>query len=165
MIDLTRHVSRLERKVRRQSTLGGAQFPRRAVMWHDQALATVGNAIAVTAETTQRFNFYADQSAAADGDTFTNGCFLAAGTYSFSVLGRTSTDRGKIDWTIDGESIVAGEDWYASPAAANVVKTTTSVSVTFSGWHVVTGTINGKNGSSSDYKMRLTSYWFTPSAD
>lgn len=142
--------------------------PIRATMWHDEATVTVGNALAVTIFTDQAYNATWYQNAAANGDTFTNGCYLEAGIYTFSVLGRSANDRGKIDWTIDGITIVSGQDWYSASATPNVVKTVSGISsvrITTNGWHIVQGVINGQNGSSSGYVMRLTKYWFNKTDD
>lgn len=140
-------------------------YPKRAVMWHDLALVTTGNAIARALDNAQLYNVVCYQNAAANGDVFTHGCLLAAGTYTFSVLGFTGTDRGKIDWTLDGVSIAAGQDWYAASGARNVVKTATGVVVAAGGWHTLTGTINGKTGAPGGYYMQLTRYAFIPAAD
>lgn len=138
---------------------------RRGTMWHDESVVTVGNAIAHTLTASQIYGTYSNQSAAADADVFTNGVYLRKGTYTFYVLGITDTDRGKIDWTIDGVVLVSGEDWYAGSTTYNVVKSTASVAVTFDGWHQVKGTVNGKNASSSGYVVALTKFWFEPAAD
>jgi hypothetical protein len=165
MIDITRRLKRHEAALRREQTRTGTGCPRRADMWHGSSLVTVGNAITRQHESTQDYGVHCYQNAAADGDTFTNGCFLAAGVYTFVVLGSSDNNRGKIDWTLDGVSIVTGQDWYSAASVVNVVKSTSSVAVLYSGWHQVKGVVNGKNGSSSGYNMLLTKMWFTPAAD
>ena len=83
---------------------------RRGTMWHIMSKVTVGNAIARTVNSSQRFYHYGYQSAAATGDTFTHGVYLRKGTYTFKALGVTDSDHGQVDWTIDGVSIVANQD-------------------------------------------------------
>ena len=85
-------------------------------MWHDQALVTVGNAIAITVELRRVIISTLTRTPAADGDTFTNGCFLAAGTYTFSVLGRTMhTGQNRLDHR-RGKHRLRGRIGTASPA-------------------------------------------------
>src|SRR5260221_13759565 len=66
-------------------------IPKRAVMWHDQALVLSGGAITRTINGNQMFNFYANQNTNANGDSFTQGFYLAAGNYTLTVLGRQDT--------------------------------------------------------------------------
>ena len=139
--------------------------PLRATMWHDEAIVLAGSALARRHDTDQNYNTNSDQVAHADNESFSNGCFLKAGTYTFRVMGYRSSDHGKIDWTIDGVSIVAGQDWYNAVASYNYVFSTAAVAVLTTGWHTIVGTVNGKNGASADFQMSLTKYWFEPAAD
>ena len=137
-------------------------MPNRATLWHDDALILSGNTLTQTTETNQFFNGYAYQSAAANGDTFTHSCYLQSGTYDLNILGITNNGCGIVDWYLDGTLIQASQDWYSASTTYNVVKTVASVSVGASGYHVLKGVINGKNGSSSGYQLRLTGYWLQP---
>jgi hypothetical protein len=139
-------------------------YPLRATMWHDESLVTVGNAISRSVTTTQPYNLRVFQNSGANGDTFTNGFLLKAGTYTLAVLGETSTDRGLIDWYIDNAKVVSLQDWYAGSTAQNIEKIA-SVTVTGEGYHVLKGVINGKNASSSGYNMVLTKMYLKPAAD
>jgi hypothetical protein len=141
-----------------------ARMPTRATMWHDECLVTAGNAISTAVDTAHVYNAQFFQSAAANGDTFTNGFFLKAGTYTFSALGITSTDRGLIDWYIDNVKVVSLQDWYAAATTRNVIKTA-SVTVTGDGYHVLKGVVNGKNAASTSFIMVLTKYWFKSATD
>ena len=138
---------------------------KRAMMFHHAATVTTGGAITITIDTAQAFNFRCSQAGAANGDVFTHGCYLVAGTYTFYVLGVTSNTRGKCDWKLDGVTITTGQDWYSASATRNVIKTVSSVSVATSGWHTLQCTTNGKNGSSSGYIIDLTAYWFKQASD
>lgn len=146
----------------------GTTYPKRATMWHDEALVTNGNVIAsdMGIAANQLYQAAAYQNTPANADAFTHSFMLRAGTYTFSVLGVVATNRGKIDWYIDdmGTPVITGQDWYDGTPAYNVIKTV-SVTVTGDGYHKLKGVINGKNGSSSDYYMVLTRYSLIPSAD
>ena len=143
----------------------GATYPKRATMWHDNSIVTTGNAITVQHDANQDDAFIAYQNAGADGDVFTNGCYLRAGTYTFYAKGHINNNYGKIDWTLDGNSVVVGQDWYAASGVYNTIKSVASVVIATDGWHVLTGTVNGKHASSSGYYILLSKLWFLPAAD
>jgi hypothetical protein len=144
----------------------GSSYPTRAVMWHNHATITVGaGTLTPAANTNQYFNMYTQIIAAANGNAFTQSFLLKAGTYTLSVLGFPNTDSGKLDWYIDDVLVASAQDWYdAGGTTYNVIKTA-SVTVVGSGRHVLKGVVNGKHASSTDYRVRLTSYWLAPSAD
>jgi hypothetical protein len=140
-------------------------YPTRAIMWHMNSLVTAGAALQFYLSTSQAFNTTSAQSTAADADAFTQSFMLAAGTYTFSVLGLTANNRGKIDWYIDDSLFSTGQDWYSASNTYNVVKTVASVTVTGSGRHTLKGIVNGKNASSSGYYVGFMSLSFIPSSD
>lgn len=144
---------------------GTATYPKRATMWHDEALITVGNALNVVHDANQNYGVWSDQNTPSTTDKFTQSFMLQAGTYTFSVLGITGNNYAKLDWYIDGASVVTGEDWYSGSTTYNVLKTHGSIVVATDGYHTLEGRVNGHNGSSTDYYILLTKYWFTPSAD
>jgi len=109
--------------------------------------------------------FYSRQSAANNGDVSTNGCYLAAGTYTLYLYGYTASTCGKVDVSLDGFIIAAGVDWYSAAITKNVIKSTATVVVNYSGWHVVKLTTNGQNGASSGFAIPLTYIEFRPAAD
>jgi len=141
-------------------------IPNRALLWHHQALVTVGNALTRVFDTNEYQNLYTYQNVAANGDTFTNAFYLRAGTYTFAVMGLVNTNLGKVDWTLDGTAIsgAQGQDWYAAALAYNITKSTANVVVTGNGYHKLQGKINGQNPSSTGYGLRLTQYSFMPTA-
>ena len=144
--------------------LAAIDFPRRATLWHDQALFTSGTRL-ITQDALQNYLVRVNTSSPANGDSWTHAFFLEHGTYTLSVLGLTAPDAPKLDWAIDGVTVASGQDWYhASTAVYNVIQTA-SVTVTGDGYHVLRGTVNGKNASSSGYSHSLTKYWLAPSAD
>lgn len=139
---------------------GGGTYPVTATLWRDEDVVTVGNALISTVDAAQLYAFTAYQNAAANGDTFTHKFFLAAGTYTLSVLGITASDAGKIDWYLDAEGSpqISGQDWYAGGTTRNVIQTA-SITVTGSGVHTLKGVLNGKNGSSTNFFAQLTKMW------
>lgn len=142
----------------------GLLLPKRAKHFHTDSTVTNGNAIATTIETGQMYNMYSNQNTPADADSFTFGVLLAAGTYTAYFRGIKETWAGIIDWTIDGAALVTGQDWYNGTQVLNQEQTSGTFSVS-AGWHVVTGTVNGKNASSSNYGIPLTDIMFKQAAD
>jgi len=142
-------------------------LPLRASMFHDSSIVTAGNAIVVTVQAAQPYCYYAAQSVAADKDSFTQSFVLYEGTYTFAALGGTVATGGKIDWYVDGVLIQAGQDWYVAGTVYAVKQTVAGVVIaaTEGGRHVLTGLVNGKNGASGGYAVRLTKLWFYPAAD
>jgi hypothetical protein len=100
----------------------------------------------------------------------TNGAYgeaafvLEEGTYDVELLVETSTNHCKVDLTLDGTVIATGIDMYSASLTRNVVKTTSGVTVTGSGRHLLRVTINGHNASSNAYVLYLTCVRFIPSA-
>jgi hypothetical protein len=139
-------------------------LPKRAVMWHEESIVAAGAALVTVINTSQEYNILVRQSAAANGDAFTNSFWIRAGTYTLYILGQTFSDGGKIDWSIDGAGVASGQDWYSAIQTANVIKTVTGIVLT-DGYHKLTGTLNGKNATSTSYFMRFTKFWLVPASD
>lgn len=147
------------------TTLVSTDLPTRATMWHDESTILVGSALLHNVSAFQIFNFIDYQNPPANGDTFTQSFFVRAGIYNFSILGITYNNNGLIDWFLDGNRIITGQDWYSAAGTFNVVKTLTGLSVPFDGKHVLRASINGKNVASSNYFAQLTKMWFYQGAD
>lgn len=145
-------------------TVATVDYPKRFTMWHDEALVTVGNALQ-SDYVAIRYGSQSYQNTPANGNTFTQSFMLRAGTYTFSVLGGTANNEAKVDWYIDNVLAISAQDWYSVGTVSNVVKAVGSIVVSGDGFHTLKGVVNGKNGSSSDYYLPLTKYWFTPSSD
>lgn len=139
-------------------SMGASDFPDEAAFFVDEATKTVGNAFALTLDALERYGWWQYQNAAANGDSWEKKIFLKAGTYTISVLGLTAPSRGIQEIFIDGVS-VGTIDWYNGSLVYNQVKTIASVTVTGDGRHTFKSTVNGKNGSSSDYQLLLTKVW------
>jgi hypothetical protein len=144
-----------------------AVYPTRATFFADEIQVTVGSALhSPNHDSNQSYALIQRQTApAANGDTFTHSFMLAAGTYTFVVVGYTDLNRCILDWYIDNVSIVTGQDWYSASGVYNVVKSNGSITVTGDGRHVLKGVVNGKNASSSGFFYTLTKYWLKPATD
>ena len=143
----------------------GGCYPKRKTMWHDESIVMVGNALTKTHNANANYAVNSFQNVSANNDSFTNGCYLRAGTYTFYVLGTLMTSGGIIDWTLDGVEIVAAQDWYNNPNVFNTEKSDAGVVVAFDGWHTLRSTVDGKNGASTGHDIILTKFWFEPAAD
>ena len=134
-------------------------FPKQYVMWHDESEKVSGNDIISVTDTAQRYNTLSYQNPSANGDVFTNQFYLEKGTYTLYVLGRTTPESGKIQWSIDDVNIGSEQDWYDAVGSPNVIKTITSINITVSGQHTLKSTVTGKHVASSGYDIKLTKIW------
>lgn len=89
-----------------------------------------------------------------DGDSFQHKILLAAGTYTFSVMGVTYATFGKVTFALNGTNFLV-TDWNAG-LAQNVIQSGSLV-VPTSGIQTLTGTVTGS--SSSGYGNQFQ--WFT----
>lgn len=138
-------------------------YPKRATMWHKDSLSTSGYAVSELAAAAQFTGFLYHQSPAVNGDKWTNGFFLAAGSYTLHFLSARSSGSGRLDIKIDGSAwgtvdfynatTVYNQDLYGNLTAAT------------DGWHTLEGTVNGKNASSSGYVINVTCITVVPTAD
>jgi hypothetical protein len=93
--------------------------------------------------------------AANDGHWCETGMFLAAGNYQFQLQGVFTTDSGIVDIYLDGINI-GSIDMYASSTTYNSIRTIYPVAVIGNGYHHIRLVVNGKNASSTDFRMCLT---------
>ena len=142
-----------------------SNLPTRPVMWHDESLVTVGNAIARVIDATQQYNGYGRQSTPANGDTFTQSFVCAAGTYTLAILGHKEASSGIIDWYVDGTLFASGDDFYAAAPAANTLFSHAGLVIATGGRHQLKGVVNGKNGASASYRIDVTVMYLIPAAD
>ena len=142
-----------------------ATEPKRTHIFHDESTITNGNALGTLSSASQPYQFMWFQSAAADADAFSFSVVLEAGDYTFYVLGFTDPNSGIIDWDFDnGDDAIAGQDWYSAGNVFNVIQSG-AITLTGGGYIKVTGTVNGKNGASANFRMYLTKFWFKQAAD
>jgi hypothetical protein len=141
-----------------------SDFSKRATHWHDESTVVNGNALARVVDA-RAYYTYSYQNASADADAFSFAVWLAPGTYTFYVLGETNANCGIIDWDFDsGDDAITGQDWYTAGQVTDVEKSG-AITLTVGGYIVVTGTINGKHGSSGGHNMKLTKMWIKPTTD
>ena len=90
-------------------------------------------------------------------------CYLAPGAYTLTVTGVKYSGHGKTDVYVDGVSVAAGWDWYASAYTYNHAKSC-AITIDRPGLHRFRLASNGKNASSSGYKLRFTLLELQPAA-
>lgn len=140
-------------------------FPRRWHTFHLTSAVLSGSAIALGAITAGQIHVhFALQNPSVNGDTFTQSFVLAKGIYTFTAIGFTNADGGLLDWYLDNTLIASGDDFYSGAPVSNVIYTHT-VTVQSNGYHVLKGVVNGKNGASTNFVIRITTLAFIPSAD
>lgn len=88
------------------------------------------------------------------GDNYRAGFMAKKGTYTFNAYLFKSTVRGIVDGFIDGVSIFANLDLYAS-TLTNYLKRVTSVVIDQDGWHEVSFVITGKNASAATPRLGI----------
>lgn len=142
-------------------TINQVVVPRGQLIMGSQAIGST--ALTKYHDAAYDYGYAITATTAADGVTIDFGVYVAKGTYTVTVSGGTTNSRGKLDWTLNGVSQTTAQDWYSSSTVYNAQKTFT-LTVPYSGWHVLRATVNGKNASSSNYNFSITSIDITPSA-
>ncbi len=142
-------------------------WPDREEMWHDQSRATAGNVILPQLQVSQTYSMIAVQNfPTAVNDAWSNSVYLEAGTtYIMSILYMKGPASGIMTVSIDGVSVLAALDLYAAGSTYNQISTTSGITVTGTGRHVITGIAASKNASASGYEMGLTKIWFRKTTD
>lgn len=130
-----------------------------ARMWHHEAVAVVGQPVAVGSGAGY-FPYHKSwlQSLAGINNSFENYFTLNAGTYNFEVLFNRDSASGIVTWSVDG-TVIGTTDLYGS-AVSYVRASIADVTISTSGKHTLTGTLASKNASSSGYVARLYKYSF-----
>jgi len=117
---------------------------------------------AATASSGQILYGYLRNNTHDDGDQLNFKVYLAAGTYTFSLIGQKDTDCGIIEILID--TVSKGTiDTYGS-AANNVRFDVAGIVVATSGLKTFSLKVNGKNTSSSNHYVYLTAMALTRTA-
>lgn len=139
----------------------------RVTAWHDESIATNGNALAHSLSTaSQRYQTFSSQTPNADLDAWTNGMWLESGTYTFNVLCVLTTGSGKLDLTLGGITVFTAEDFYsATPTKFNTIKSVGSIVIVDTGWQTIVATVNGKNGASVGHRIVITKMWAAQASD
>jgi hypothetical protein len=126
--------------------------------FHDQSKVLNGNDLLVLVQNYQMYGFEASQQPAQNGDSFQQTFELAAGNYDFNVLGIVGVDKALVDFYIDNV-LIGSIDWYNSSNIYNTKKILPAIAIS-DGQHVLKAVVNGKNASSTGYKLNLTKFWF-----
>lgn len=140
----------------------GPVYPQHASLWFDEFNTIGGTSPGVNIDTGSPYNIYVLTTG--DQTQYTTNFLLAAGSYTFSVLGDTTAPSGKIDWYIDDILVVSQQDWYSASTVRVVLKTAT-VTVLTNGLHVLRGKTNGHNASSSGFNLQIQKCWLKPAID
>lgn len=77
---------------------------------------------------------------------------VAAGTYTLTLVYPKTTTRGKLQMSVDGVDVGTLLDAYNGSTTYNNVHTATGIALT-EGPHTVRITVNGKNASSTGYRI------------
>lgn len=141
------------------------QLPTRATLWHEDSTVTVGGAIAPATSGVYNYESVWLQSPAANGDTFTQAFWLAAGTYTMSIRYSGDTGRGKCTFSIDGTSI-GTIDFNQGVFTANAIAYITPFTISSSGYHTLRGVVaQGFLGVAQGYLIPLSKMSIYPASD
>lgn len=136
-------------------------FPQQALCEHFMATPTAGSTTLAFGTNASHPGPWWYQSPSALGDTFTHQVRLAPGTYTFYVRGVKGPTLGQIDWSLSViGSLVTAQEWYNGAVQYNQVQTVTGIVISDPGLYTLTGAINGKHASSTNYFALLSQYWF-----
>jgi len=129
-------------------------------IWHNQSEILSGSGFGCFVDTSQMFGFYGRFTSPANGDKWraANKLALRKGVYSFHLLAQCNTDSGVIDWYLD-DTKIGSTDLYESANTYNKVISISNINIE-AGLYTLTGVVNGKNASSSDYYSRWTCAYF-----
>lgn len=105
-----------------------------------------------------------DNGAAADADNVSFVLYIPKGVYTLYGNFIKNTNAGKVDISLDGTKIVSVTDLYAATASYIYILTKTAIAVSNAGLHTLLIAANGKNATSTDYKIGFTSLSFVRTA-
>lgn len=138
-------------------------YPTRAEMNHLTSTVLNGNALQWLSNSAQVLGGSTRQNASAVNDEWTNQFFLAAGTYTFYIIGIRQAGGGSLDLWVD-ETSWAQLDFYAAATGTNFVFSG-SITIATDGIHKLRGKVVGKNPSSSGYVANISVMYFKKAAD
>lgn len=87
-------------------------------------------------------------------DEYTFAALLKAGVYNINLLGVTTAASPKLDWYIDGELMLSGQDWYSASTVYNVAKQISNRTISKSGLHIIKAKASATRGT--DYCWGIT---------
>jgi len=103
----------------------------------------------------QFLNCYYANSTNADDDEFIVPLVLGKGTYDVHLVYVESSNRAKMDVSVDGNVIINQLDMYAAATAYNIIHEESNVAIG-GGVHMLSFKANGKNAASSGYTCALS---------
>lgn len=104
-------------------------------------------------------------TSAADGDKFTNNFRSPAGTFTLRFNMVQAADAGIVKVYVDGDQVgtAGGYDGYAATTSSTNIEEITGITLS-AGAHTVRFELDGKNGSSSGYRLRTSGIWLQRTA-
>lgn len=140
---------------------GGGGGQANTTLWPDNFTGVTGT-WGITLYGAQQMGYYLSNTAThANGDAFELTAFLGAGNYTLKMLVVKSSAYGKLDVAVDGSNIATGLDFY-NAGELDSTHISASVTILTDGAHTIRFTVNGKNGSSSDFYILITRIDFIP---
>jgi hypothetical protein len=121
--------------------------------WHYSAI--IAGTWAFNADGAAIYYGYWRNSSSDDSDQVDYKVYLDAGTYTITYCGLVHTTMGILDTEID-EVSQGTLDWYGA-TARNVLKSITGIVIATAGLKTLGVLANGKNGSSTDYYLGISS--------
>ncbi len=106
--------------------------------------------------TSQELCYYTRNNDSNDLDSFTINAYLAAGTYKAKIGFLKTTTAGKFELLIDDVSVWSGVDMYNSSTAWSQHTEKTGIVIASEGLKTLKIRSNGKNASSSAYRIYLS---------
>lgn len=102
-----------------------------------------------------QYQSYTYRNSPAQSESVSWKAYLAAGTYTARLIGKSDSDFGIGHLFIDATD-VGGFDQYSSGAASNVVLDITNITVSQSGLKTIKVSVDTKNESSTGYRLFIT---------
>lgn len=117
---------------------------------------TAGTVSETAVNTTSPYGVGRASASPGNGDEYQVRCLLDAGTYTLVVWYLRSTDCGMFDIYFD--SVKQGDtvDGYGATLNTNAGR---AITISEPGFHIIKVKVNGKNSSSTNYRLRLGGVW------
>lgn len=133
---------------------------KRAEINHGNSIVLHGNPVDFIVNTAQQNNGQFRQEAAAINDEWTNGFEAKAGDYFIRFVCVRGTSSGILDFTVDGAG--GGSIDFYNSTAQNRFVSDVGITLDADGYHILHGKVNGKNGSSTSYRVGIISISLIP---
>lgn len=148
-------------EVMSEVTIPTMTYPTRAEMNHLTSTVLNGNALQWLSNSAQVLGGSTRQNAATLNDEWTNQFFLAAGTYTFYIIGIRQAGGGLLDLWVD-ETFWSQLDFYATSTGTNFVFSG-SIAIATDGVHKLRGKVTGT--SNSGYVANISVMYFKKATD